>query len=100
LKGANTFALIGSGKVLKELNILERLKFITHECFSTKTPEQTYAIVRKELTAFLDLKDDVTPQHFNDLADDLLKIVNEKASLATELGKVETDLKRHTPRGR
>jgi len=86
LKDNNTQTLVYSGRPLKELDLLERLKFLTSECF-VKKDEDTFVRVESEVTLFLsgDEEDEDSVAHFNDLVEELQSIVQEKLALTASL---------------
>lgn len=86
LKDNNTQTLVYSGKPLKELDLLERLKYLTSECF-IKKDEDTFARVEREVSLFLteDEDDEDNVAHFNDLVEELQAIVKEKLELSASL---------------
>jgi hypothetical protein len=61
IKAGKTTPLIGNKIVIKDIEILERLKLLTITCFMRTSDDNTFQSVKYELNQFLTIGEDVAP---------------------------------------
>lgn len=62
--------------MLKDIDILNWLKFLTEECFLKTNNNEVFSSVLGELWGFINLGEDLAPQYYNDLAEELISIID------------------------
>lgn len=65
--------------MLKDAEVLNRLKFLTDQCFLRSNKDEVFTIVLSELKGFLKAGEENAPQYYNDLVEELIQIIDQKS---------------------